>query len=278
MKVSGAIRAAKARLRTASALAEIERRRTAPRPHGLGMPLAVSLTSYPPRFPTLAPTLRALLRQTVRPDRLILWLAEGDAAALPAEVRALEAEGLEIASCEEDLRSYNKIVPALRVLPGHAIVTADDDVYYWPEWLQGLVEAHKTTGRAVICHRAHRIKLGPDGLPLPYDAWDRRLRRPKPSGLLFPTGVHGVLYAPNALHHDVTRDDIFSALSPSSDDVWLYWMHRLRGHRGIQVAGPRRVLEWPRSQTNNLRSANLAGGGNDSAIAALIRHYGFPGP
>ncbi|MGP3696870.1 glycosyltransferase family 2 protein [Rhodobacter sp. NSM] len=277
MGLADAIRAAKARWRAARARAEIEARRIEPRAHGLAEPLAVSLTSYAARFPTLGPTLRALLRQTVRPDRLILWLTEADATALPADIRALEEQGLEIGICP-DLRSYKKIIPALQALPGHAIATADDDAYYWPDWLEGLVEARRATGRAVVCHRAHRVTLGPEGSPLPYDAWERRLDRPEPSGLLFPTGVLGVLYAPDAFHEDVLREDLFTRLAPSADDAWLYWMHRLAGHRAMQVGRVQRVLEWPRSQETNLRTENLAAGGNDRAIAALIRHYGFPRP
>ncbi|MCE6952502.1 glycosyltransferase family 2 protein [Cereibacter sphaeroides] len=277
MGLAAAFRAAKARWRAARAIAEIETRRLSPLPHGLDTPLAVSLTSYTARYPTLAPTLRSLLRQTVKPDRLVLWLTPADAAVLPAEVRRLEGEGLEIATAAE-LRSFKKIIPALTAMPGHCLVTADDDVYYWPDWLEGLVAARRATGQSVLCHRAHRIRLGGDGLPLPYGNWDRRLDGPAPSGLIFPTGVHGVLYAPDAFHADVLREDLFLSLCPSADDVWLYWMHRLRGHRAMQVGRLHRVLEWPQSQQSNLRSANTAEGGNDRAIAAMIRHYGFPAP
>ena len=39
------------------------------RPHGLAAELVVSLTSYPPRFGTLAHTLKSLWRQNVKADR-----------------------------------------------------------------------------------------------------------------------------------------------------------------------------------------------------------------
>src|SRR5579864_6248399 len=97
-------------------------------PHGLPGTLVVSLTSYPPRFPTVALTLRCLLTQSIKPDHVILWIAHADEARLPPEVLALRALGLEIRSTE-DLRSFKKIVPALRDFPDAFIVTADDDVY-----------------------------------------------------------------------------------------------------------------------------------------------------
>jgi len=48
-------------------LSPLRRRR-----HHLHAPLVVSLTSYPPRFGTLALTLHSPLRQTLKPDHLIL--------------------------------------------------------------------------------------------------------------------------------------------------------------------------------------------------------------
>lgn len=270
-------RSLKARWRSARARAEIDARRIDPAPHGLDVPLTVSLTSYPARYATLAPTLKALLRQTVKSDRTVLWLTYGDEKSLPSEVLALQAEGLTIATTE-NLRSYTKIIPALVAHPDSAIVTADDDVYYPPDWLEKLVVGYRQSGASVLCHRAHRLRLDAAGQPSPYGEWDWGLRAPDRSGLVFPTGVLGVFYAPDAFHPDVTRADIFREICASSDDVWLYWMHRLQGHRAAKVGGFNRILEWPSSQVTNLRQENLAGSGNDQAIAAMIARYGFPAP
>lgn len=85
------------------------------KPHGLDGRLVVTLTSYPPRFPTLGWTLRSLLDQSVRPDHIILWLTEHDLAQLPADVRALTDHGLELRTCP-DLRSYKKADPGAGAL------------------------------------------------------------------------------------------------------------------------------------------------------------------
>lgn len=120
-----------ARLHRRQVLAAELPRRDA-RPHGLPVPLVVSLTSYRPRFGTLALTLRSLLLQTVRPDAILLWIGHGDADAVPEEVRALCAHGVRIRTCE-DLRCYTKLIPALREDPERCIVTVDDDTYYRPD-------------------------------------------------------------------------------------------------------------------------------------------------
>lgn len=272
--VGEALRALKLRLRVPRARAEARLRLATwggGRPHGLPGPLVVSLKSYPARFPTLADTLRGLLAQTVRADATILWLGHGDAAALPGEVLALRRLGLEVRETR-DLRSYTKIVPALAAFPEAHIVTADDDVPYAGDWLERLLAAAPGD---VACLRAHRMAVA-DGAPLPYDAWDWSLRAPERGPLVFPTGVTGVLYPPGSLHRDVACEDLFAALCPTADDVWLWWMHRLAGRTASKLGGRPRIVEWPGSQVASLRDANLASGGNDRAVANMVARYGLP--
>ena len=145
------------------------------RPHSLPAPLIVSLTSYPPRFATLALTLQSLLRQSVRADRTILWIAHADMPLLPKGVIDLRAAGLEIRTTD-DVRSYKKILPSLDAFPEAFICTADDDVYYWPTWLEELVKEHlsegpEMAGRLVTCYRAHEISRDAQGRFLPYKEW-----------------------------------------------------------------------------------------------------------
>lgn len=272
--ISDAFRAFKHRRRLARARAEIAARPVIPgRPHGLPGPLVVSLTSYPARFATLALTLQGILRQSVQPDRVILWIAEDDLDLVPGDV--LELSGIDVRTCP-DWRSYKKIVPTLQDHPDAFVATADDDAYYPADWLERLVAAARA-GAAIACHRAHRITLQADGLPAPYGAWRHNVDAPERSPLTFLTGVSGVIYAPGVFHPDVTRADLFSRLAPRSDDVWLYWMHRLNGVEAQKIGNRARILEWEGSQAQSLRAANLHGTGNDQAIAALISHYGWPG-
>ncbi|WP_295044608.1 glycosyltransferase family 2 protein [uncultured Paracoccus sp.] len=232
----------------------------------------VSLTSYPARFPTLGLTLQGILRQSVRPDRVILWLDEGDQSSLPRDILMLP--GLEVRTCPA-WRSYKKIVPTLLESPDAFVVTADDDIYYTADWLEGLVVAVRS-GARIACYRAHQVTLR-DGQPVPYAQWRHNIDKPQQSPLVFLTGVSGVIYAPGVFHPDVTRADLFTRLSPRSDDVWLYWMHRLAGIQARKIGARARILEWEGSQAQSLRSENLHGTGNDQAIAALLDHYGWPG-
>lgn len=279
LSLSEFVRRYKKKRRVAVALDELNTRissgRAPGRPHGLPMPLVISLTSFPARYATLPLVLRSLLAQTLRPDRVILWISGDDHALLTGEILDLVAEGLEIAKCN-DLKSYNKIIHTLRATPACFIATADDDVYYWPEWLEGLVSGLDPAGKHVVCHRAHEIAIDGNGVPEPYGRWRKNAPASQPSELVFPTGVLGVLYPPDAFHPDVCEEALFGQLCPTADDIWLYWMFRLNGKTAKKTGIRRHVLEWPGSQKVSLQQQNIIGSGNDVQLRNMVRRYGFP--
>ncbi|WP_075258074.1 hypothetical protein [Herbaspirillum camelliae] len=239
--------------------------------------VVVSLTSYPPRFPTLHLTLMSLLAQSYAPARIVLWIAHQDMDKLPASVTDLTRHGLEIKACD-DLRSYKKLIPQLQSDPRSIIVTADDDVHYWRHWLQELVDAYEPERKEVIAHRVHRIRLGADGLPLPYNEWEHSIREYGADALHFPTGIGGVLYAPGVLDAQVLEQDEFMRLCPRGDDIWFWWMARRNGARFRRAPSVNRDSYfhcWDGSQACALWEDNLTGSYNDTQIAAMIGRYGF---
>jgi hypothetical protein len=243
--------------------------------HTLDAPLIVSLTSYPERFGTLHLTLKCLLLQTVAADRVILWIAHSDRDALTPAILSLQNDGLEIAFCD-DLRSYKKIIPTLKHYPGCYIVTADDDLYYWPTWLAELLQNYRGTPGEVVCHRAHRIGLGADQLPLDYAMWEQETQKQDESALNFPTSGAGVLYPPHVFHQAVLNAHAFEWLCPNADDVWLYWMMRKNGAQARKIGQVRPLICWNASQSVGLLHENVVSGGNDKKIANLISTFGWP--
>lgn len=245
--------------------------------HGLDGTLIVTLTSYPPRFPTLAATLKGLLDQKVRPDHTILWLAEKDIADLPQDVVALTAYGLEIRKCH-DTRSYKKLIPALEAYPGSWFVTADDDVYYPPTWLKNLVsEALLQKRPAVVAYRAHLAHIDDRGHLFPYRQWDKdtgHRRNNSRQTRIFPTGVGGILYPPNAFSDLVTDKQKFMQLCPHGDDIWFFWMARLAGTDQISASCGFDITTWPMSQDVALFHENTYKDRNDVQINSMQTEFG----
>lgn len=246
-----------------------------PARHALPAELVVSLTSYPRRFPFVGRTLDCLLRQSVKPDRIVLWIGERDAARLPARLRRLS--GVELRTAPE-LGSYKKLVPALAAFPQAFVATADDDVYYDPDWLRMLVDGYLCGDPAIVCQRAHRPALRADGSIAPYAEWERDVQDAaarRPSDDIVPTGVGGVLYPPGSLDMLASDSALFARLCPTTDDFWFFWMARRAGWRHRKV-GPRfRYLDWPGSQESTLHGGNLIAG-YDRQVAALAAHFGVP--
>lgn len=244
--------------------------------HPLTSELIVSLTSYPARYGTLHLTLRSLLLQSIRPDRLILWLAKDDISKLPRGVLDLQAAGLDIRATR-DLKSFKKLVPALELFPDATIVTADDDLYYSPDWLQDLVSERHQDGQAeILCHRAHRLRLASNGTIRPYreredDVSDAAARSPS-HDLLFTTGA-GVLFPPNSLDTIVTDQDRFLRICPHGDDLWFTWCAGLAGTPVRKIGGKFDIISWPGTDDDSLWEQNERGG-NDRMIDALQEEFG----
>ena len=240
------------------------------RPHGLPGELIITLTSYPPRYPTLHKTLVSLLMQRVAPDRIVLWVADA-ACNLPRKVQDLQSVGLEIRQCE-DIRSYKKIIPSLEAFPESFLVTADDDLYYEPNWLDTLVAGADEIRPIIVCRRAHRPKRNAGGLA-PYLSWDHDvITNGEIDDFIFPTSGGGALYPPGSLSREVT-DRAFLDLCPYADDAWLFVMARRAGTPFRQVGGGFAQVPWRNSQAKSLMQYNLTDEGNDKQLASVIDKY-----
>lgn len=251
----------------------------AQRPHGLPGRLFITLTSYPPRFPTLHLTLRSLIDQTVKPDGIILWIAHQDLERLPPEVRALTTRGLSIRTCD-DIGSFKKLVCALEAYPEAFLVTADDDLYYPPHWLATLTDSFDPSQPSVLAHRAHRIKWQTKNSVAPYADWQKQVQDPAsraPSTDIVPTTGAGALFFPSCFSSEVTNRQLFQSLCPEADDLWFYWMTRRAGTSHRKVGENLPLITWPASQDESLFSRNGTGG-NDRQIALLLTSLGRPDP
>ncbi len=238
--------------------------------------LIVSLTSYPPRFPTLALTLKSLLVQSTKPQAIVLWIAYSDLDKLPAEVLELRQYGLKIEACE-DLKSYNKLIPALKAYKDFHIAVCDDDTYYWPTWLATLCKGIGTDPGTIHCLRAHKILTDQAGNILPYAEWAYETKTEETSPFLFPTGVGGVLYPPEIFDQRVMNQEVFMTLCPTADDIWFFWLASLAGAKFKLLRHSHRYISWAGSQQQSLWRINTRGeSANDRQIEALVAYFGLP--
>jgi len=189
--------------------------------------VVVSMTSFPAAIPYAEQAIRSVLEGSVLPDRFVLYLsfAQFGEAGIPSSLRSIEESNsiFEIRDCDRDLRSYLKLIPALRDFPDALIVTVDDDVHYHRDMLRDLLRIHKEVPDSIIAHRAKRIKIG-----RPYKEWKKYhwyhfvLKRLWKSPLTLQTGVGGVLYPPHCLSEEMLNPDLFTNIAPTTDDIWFW--------------------------------------------------------
>jgi len=199
--------------------------------------LIVSLTSFPARINTVHLTINTLLRQKTKPDRIILWLTEEQFPNknLPSELTRLLDLGLEIKYCE-DLKSYKKLVPALREFPNDIIVTADDDMYYKEDWLEGLYNAYLKNPENIYTRRGCRIKIVDNKITvLKPRSYNFDYKFPIDMNNLI-MGGSGTLYPPKSLYKDIFNIEQVKSLIPTHDDIY-FWIMAILNNKKIGVVG-----------------------------------------
>lgn len=202
--------------------------------------IIVSLTTFPARISTVHKTIECLLNQTIKPDKIILWLSDKEFPnkenELPESLLKLKEYGLEIYWCEY-MRSYQKLIPTLRMYPNDIIITFDDDFYYPENIIEDLYVSYLKNPNVIHAHRTWRGHLIGDYMKQNTNNSMFMNKFPIPSYFNFLMGYGGVLYPPNSLDQEVLNIQKFKELIPTHDDIWFWAMSVLGKTKTKQVNG-----------------------------------------
>lgn len=245
--------------------------------HDLKSKIIISLTSYPDRFQTVYFTIISLLNQSIKPDKIILWVFKNEYNLLPRKIIELINGTFEVRKINEDWKSYNKLIPSIIEFPNEYLVTADDDVLYKPTWLEELILSFKNIN-GIVAHRAHLIQYDCNGQLKEYNKWiidtpEENFCQIK-SPLVFPTGVGGVLYPPDSFDDRILDIYLAMELCPTADDIWFWFMHTMKGNCA-SVIGDRYFIDINPDQNKSLFNINVRGK-NDDQIKNMINKFGIP--
>lgn len=239
--------------------------------------LIISLTTIPNRIDKVWITIESLLRQTYKPDKIILWLAEEEFVniKLPEKLRNQMKRGVEIRYCD-NLKSYKKFYYTMKENPDAYVITADDDIIYSESMVKSLVKTYKNNPGNIVCHRSHLIKKLGLGCA-PYDRWIKYESRGKIKcnaayGNFF-TGCGGVLFPAFLLDKKVLEKDVFMKLTPTADDVWLNficWISHLKIKNTEGILG--NLIYISEFSGNGLALQNVIRKGNDRQIKAVLEY------
>ena len=244
--------------------------------------LIVSLTTYPQRIVDIDVVIFSLINQSIKPDKIILWLAYEEFPNLerdiPNHVLNLKKLGLEIEFCH-NIYSYNKLIHALEKYPNDLIVTADDDIYYPYNWLEKLYKSYLENPNVIHCHRAHRIIFDDKNNILPYKQWlqEFKPKNSNPSYLNFSTGVAGTIYQHKLLHNDIFNEELFLKLCPKADDIWVWTMALLKNTKiNIIDSNMSHIVDFEIGYNyySKLVDINVVQNFNDIQLDNCFKYYG----
>lgn len=245
---------------------------------GNGREIVVSLTSFGARLAKVHLTVKSLLNQTLRPDRIVLYLDAGtDVDSLPSRLTGLKKCGLEITTGYENLKPHTKYFYAVQEHPDAIIVTVDDDMIYHRDLVRTLMESYRKYPECISAVRTHRMTLTEDKKEIePYNLFEGECTTIRePSHSLMATGVGGVLYPPGSLPRETFNQKDIKEQCLCADDIWLKFMEIKAGTKVVCCAGKHvnPVFIW-KSQNTSLQQSNVDEKLNDVYIKQMLAFCG----
>ncbi len=236
----------------------------------------ISITTYPKRMSTLPLVLETLMRQTVKPTKIQLWLAEEqfpNRDIVFQQLASYTGRGLEILFCD-DLKSHKKYYYAMLNNPDAIVVTVDDDIIYPEDMLETLLIKHIEFPNCIISHRAHYMEKHGNEL-LPYNQWNYRAKGYiGPDHYLCATGGAGCLYPPHLLSEHVFDKEVFREICFYADDIWLKCMERMNNIPVVLtgINNPE-IISIIDTSEGGLAQMNVEEGKNDQQLRAVTEYY-----
>ncbi|MFS4470846.1 glycosyltransferase [Chryseobacterium sp. T20] len=241
--------------------------------------IIVSLTTFPGRISKLWMVVECMLRQSLLPNKIVLYLAKDQ---FPNELKDIpdnligyyKKKQLEIRFVDEDLRSHKKYYYAFKEYQNDVIITIDDDIFYPSNIIKDLMDLHEKFPDTICCHRAHKIVRNKDNTISKYSKWKKVFGNFGPAFDLFHTSGGGTLYKTNFFSEEVLNKDAFVSLCFMADDVWLNMMAQLNKTKTVKSNYFSNLI--PIENKNSLfklSQENVADGGNDKQLQNLIQNY-----
>lgn len=233
----------------------------------------VSLTSFPARIGYVYMTIESLLRQSVLPEKIILWLSKKQfpmETMVPARLKCLQNEVFQIRYVDGDIRSHKKYYYSIREYPGKTIITTDDDIIYPANLVEGLLAFSDKYPACIVANIAKKLSYT-NGVLDGYKKWT--WSKPHDFNNNVQIGAGGVLYPPHCLYEDCLNLELSQKLAPTVDDLWLNTMARLKGTTVIKTNNKKLFLPIVIKGNQSLTSVNNGENRNDEQLNQIRVYY-----
>ncbi len=238
--------------------------------------IIVSLTTFPKRFDGIELCLKSLLNQTIKPDRIIIWLGSDSPDYLVDEkLGKYKNYGVEIIKDYNlNLKSHKKYYYAFKNFPDSIIITVDDDLIYPLNMIEELYKEYLIHQDCIIGRRVHLITWNGNKINK-YKDWIGEYNKiEEPSHNIFVTTGAGTLFPPNILKKYVLEQDLIAKYAPTADDVWI---NLIALKNKVKKVWQPNKMQMPttifNSQHTNLTSQNVDEDLNDKYIEQIMNDF-----
>ncbi len=239
--------------------------------------IIVAIASFPPRLKTLDRGIKSLMTQTIKPDKIIVYLSdETKDSDIPDSLRDLEQYGLTLRTGCENIICHKHYYYSMQEYPDDIVIIVDDDCIYDKDMIESLMNSYKKYPNAISARRAHKMLLDEYGKLLPYNEWQMECKEyDNPSMEYFVTILGGTLFPPGLLPRELLFDlDTIKDTCYKNCDVWLKFMEIYNNIPVVIVKAEHiHPILIENTQYCGLVNTNVAQGFNDVYINNLIRHF-----
>lgn len=185
--------------------------------------IIISMTTFPKRFENIDLCIKSLLLQTMKPDKIIIWLgSDSDEFMISKYLRKYEKYGITIfVDSDLNIKSHKKYYYALNNYPNDIIITVDDDLIYPFDMVESLYNMYLKYPKCIVGRRVHKITFENNKISK-YNNWITECNDTLiPSNQLFITTGAGTLFPPYLKKDDLLNVELMMKYAPTADDVWI---------------------------------------------------------
>ncbi|MCL1987796.1 MAG: glycosyltransferase [Firmicutes bacterium] len=241
----------------------------------------ISLTTHPPRIPTLHHTIDTLLRQIIQPNGIYLFLSKlqfpnGEEDLTPQLLEQTK-KGLTIEFCDDDLRQHKKYYYIMQMYPNDIIIIVDDDMYYPLNLISRLYESYTANPHAIHAMCVRQLEVNDEKTEiLSHKFCINKFAIGVPSMKLMSVGFGGTLYPPNSLHPEVFNLEVLKQMG--TDDYWLKTMQIMNNTPLVAVDSVSYKVKFSKqsvqgSQVVAMKYTNLYQNKYDFFLAKMLQLY-----
>ncbi|MBF0406252.1 MAG: hypothetical protein HQM10_02775 [Candidatus Riflebacteria bacterium] len=193
------------------------------------IPCILSVTTIPERVEHFFSAIDCFLSQSVKPEKMIVWLCENyfsEADIEKIRIKFALPAWIELKRVIH-LGPHTRVFYAVKKFPDYPIVVADDDMIFPIFWLENLLKKFKNEPEYIHAYYTKTISFDKNLALKPQHEWLSDIHEPSHFHHLL-LGV-GTIFPPGSFHKDALDLEKIKALAPTSSDTWFTVMAILKG-------------------------------------------------